>query len=63
MTSRQLRQEMPFLWFCIMAIATRSLHKQQIMSVAMKQHIAQIMVVANSKSMDLLWGLLTYVAW
>ncbi|KAL2136530.1 hypothetical protein VTI74DRAFT_3075 [Chaetomium olivicolor] len=63
MTSTQLREERPFVWFNIMVVTTKSPAQQRLVSQAIKQHLAQDMVLRDEKSMDLLWGILIFTSW
>jgi hypothetical protein len=45
-----------------MAVTTKSLARQRRMAQAIKQHLAQAMVVADEKSMDLLWSILIFMS-
>ncbi|KAF3760415.1 hypothetical protein M406DRAFT_237312, partial [Cryphonectria parasitica EP155] len=62
-TSQQLLEEKPFTWLNIMAVTTKSLRQQQLMHGAVRQQLADEMVLANEKSIDLLYGLLIYISW
>ncbi|KAK4238699.1 hypothetical protein C8A03DRAFT_14872 [Achaetomium macrosporum] len=62
-TSARLREERPFLWLNLMAVTTKSLPQQRRMNQAIKQHLAQAMVVEDEKDLDLLWGLLIFMSW
>lgn len=63
MTARQLQQQYPFFWYSIMATACKNADRQLLMSDVIKKYIAQKMVIENEKSMDLLWGLMTFMSW
>jgi hypothetical protein len=62
-TAARVRDQTPFLWFNIMAITARSVKEQSVMSTAIREHVAQKMVVEHEKSMDLLLGLLVFMGW
>ena len=62
-TAQQLRQERPFLWLCIMMIASRSTSQQQILGSHIQHIIAQKMLLKSEQSIDLLLGLLTFIGW
>ena len=62
-TAQQLRQERPFLWLCIMTIASRSTSQQQVLGSQIQQVIAQEMLLKSGQSIDLLLGLLAYIGW
>lgn len=62
-TSEQLRETYPFLWFSIMAITCRNVDRRLAMAEAVERFVAQKMVVDHEKSMDLLLGLLAMLGW
>ena len=62
-TAPQLRQERPFLWLCIMTIASRSTSQQQVLGSKIRETIAQEMLLKSEQSIDLLLGLLAYIGW
>jgi hypothetical protein len=62
-TAENLRKEKPFLWLCIMNITTTS-HPQQVkMKERVRQEAAQRVIVDHERSMDVLLGLVCYIAW
>ncbi|KAK0616755.1 hypothetical protein B0T14DRAFT_568333 [Immersiella caudata] len=63
LTARQLRDSQPFLWFNIMTITCRRADDQYLMSDAVWKFVAQKMIIEHGKSLDLLWGLMTLMAW
>ena len=62
-TAQQLRQKKPFLWLCIMTIASRSTTQQQVLGSRIRDILAQEMMLKSGQNMDLLLGLLAYIAW
>ena len=62
-TAQQLRQERPFLWLCIMTIASRSTSQQQVLGSQIQHVVAQEMLLKSGQSIDLLLGLLAYIGW
>ena len=62
-TSNQLRQERPFLWLCVMMVASRSISRQQVLGNKVRDRIAQEMVIKSEQNIDLLLGLLAYIGW
>lgn len=62
-TSQQLRQERPFLWLCIMTVASRSTSQQQILGSKVRHLLAQEMLLESGQKIDLLLGLLAYIGW
>jgi hypothetical protein len=62
-TAQQLRQERPFLWLCVMTIASRSTSQQQVLGSKIRHILAQEMLLNSGKNIDLLLGLLAYIGW
>ncbi len=62
-TAQQLRQERPFLWLCIMTIASRSTSQQQVLGSKVRNILAQEMLLKSGQNVDLLLGLLAYIGW
>lgn len=62
-SAQHLRQERPFLWLSIMAVASKSTSQQQVLGSKIRQIIAQEMVVRSEKNIDLLLGLLAFIGW
>ena len=62
-TAQQLREERPFLWLCIMAIASRSTAQQQVLGSKIRRTLAEEMLLKSEQNLDLLLGLLAYVGW
>ncbi|KAF2807184.1 uncharacterized protein BDZ99DRAFT_500451 [Mytilinidion resinicola] len=62
-TASHLKQERPFLWLCIMSIASNSTLQQRLLGSRIRQFIAQEMVVQLNRNMDLLLGILTFIGW
>lgn len=62
-TARELRQEYPFLWLCIMAITSRSSSQQTALNRAVRTNLGRLMLVEGEKTLDLLYGTITCVAW
>ena len=62
-TAQQLRQERPFLWLCIMTIASKSTSQQQVLGSKIRETLALEMLLKSGQNIDLLLGLLAYIAW
>ena len=62
-TAHQLRQERPFLWLCIMTVASRSISQQQVLGSKVQNTLAQEMILKSEQKIDLLLGLLAYIGW
>ncbi|EEU43187.1 uncharacterized protein NECHADRAFT_46784 [Fusarium vanettenii 77-13-4] len=62
-TAENLRKEKPFLWLCIMNITTTSYPQQVKMKERVRQEAAQRVIVDHERSMDVLLGIVCYIAW
>ena len=62
-TAQQLRQERPFLWLCIMMVASKSTSQQQVLGSRVRDFIAREMILKSGQNIDLLLGLLASIAW
>jgi len=63
LTAQELRTERPHLWLAIMSVSWRVHPQQMALSEEFRAVIAQKLVVEQDRSIDLLLGLLTYIAW
>lgn len=65
LSAKQLQQERPFLFLCIMAVTTRSTENKVAKYREIKQILAQRMILENlgDINLDLLLGLLTFLSW
>ncbi|XXG98168.1 hypothetical protein Hte_004489 [Hypoxylon texense] len=62
-TASQLRRERPFLFRAILAVTTPTVQDKMVRGQELKRIIAQTALLENQSSIDLLLGLLTYIAW
>lgn len=62
-TASQLRREKPFLFRAILAVTTPTVQDKMVRGQELKRIIAQTALLENQSSIDLLLGLLTYIAW
>ena len=62
-TARELASQRPFLCLCIMAIASKSISKQRLLNFRIRRILAEEMVIKSEKSIDLLLGILVFLAW
>ncbi|CAM1503516.1 Fc.00g011070.m01.CDS01 [Cosmosporella sp. VM-42] len=62
-TSQTLKEERPFLWLCIMAVACNSTPQQFAIGESVKEVVAREMICRSRKNTDLLVGLLIFTAW
>ncbi|CEJ83950.1 hypothetical protein VHEMI03314 [[Torrubiella] hemipterigena] len=60
-----LRQERPFLFLCVVAVATPSTQVKMVLGKRIKQTLADRIILEPTKTtdIDLLLGLLTFLAW
>ncbi|OLN81035.1 hypothetical protein CCHL11_09422 [Colletotrichum chlorophyti] len=63
MTARELRAERPFLWLCIMTVASRVSSQQIALGQRVRQITGQKLLVDNERSIDYLLGLLAVLGW
>lgn len=63
LTAEQLWRERPFLFQAMMAVVSPSARDKVARGRELKRVLAQAMMQENQSSMDLLLGLLTYIAW
>ncbi|RDW83573.1 Zn(II)2Cys6 transcription factor domain-containing protein [Aspergillus mulundensis] len=63
LTPQQMQRERPFLFETMLAVTTRSIQEKIARGKEFKKALATAMVVENESSIDLLLGILTYVAW
>ncbi|KAI0160957.1 putative C6 transcription factor [Hypoxylon sp. FL1284] len=62
-SAAQLRQERPFLFRAIIAVTVPTLQEKVAQGRELKRVLAQSALLENQASIDLLLGLLTYIAW
>jgi hypothetical protein len=62
-SARQLLQERPFLWLCIMAISSKSTSQQLALGSKIRHILGRKMLLEHEKNIDLLLGLLAYIGW
>jgi len=62
-TAAGLRRNRPFFFLCIMAVTTGSTDRKNAMRKLITESLARRMYVNNERSLDLLLGILTYLAW
>ncbi|KAK4126938.1 hypothetical protein N657DRAFT_630866 [Parathielavia appendiculata] len=63
MTSESLRAMYPFLWFCIMTVTCKHVDRRLVMGEAVRNFLAQKLVIENEKNLDLLLGLIVIMGW
>jgi len=62
-TAQGLRQERPFLWLCIMAVSSKSSVQQVALEKELRTIIGRQLLLEGDKTLDLLLGVMTYIAW
>ncbi|KIN05469.1 hypothetical protein OIDMADRAFT_153650 [Oidiodendron maius Zn] len=62
-TSKELRQERPILWVCIMTVASSNSTKQIALSKEVRAIFGREAYAEGTRSMDLLLAILVYTAW
>jgi hypothetical protein len=63
LSASDLRQQKPFLWLVIMSLTTKSVEQQRAMGNTIRYIVSQKVVAEHEKSMDILLGLICYLAW
>ena len=62
-SAESLRQEKPFLFKCIMGVSTMSIRQLHSIKDDVRREAAQRIVVDHERSLEVLLGLICYVAW
>jgi hypothetical protein len=62
-TPEEMLQERPFLWHCIVAMASKSTAQQQVLVAKVRETLNQRMLHESEGSLDLLLGILAFIAW
>jgi hypothetical protein len=63
LSASDLRLEKPFLWLVIMSLTAKSATRQCAMGDTIRQIISRKVVAEHEKSLDILLGLICYLAW
>ena len=61
--AHQFRAERPFLWLCIVAVASRSSHQQAALGKKLRMILGQKMLVECERTLDMLFGIIAYIGW
>ena len=62
-TAGELRRYRPFLWLCVMSVATRFTVQQKALAKEIKITMGREMFVEGKNNIDLLLGMMVFVAW
>ncbi|PYH41994.1 Zn(II)2Cys6 transcription factor domain-containing protein [Aspergillus saccharolyticus JOP 1030-1] len=63
-TARHLQRERPFMWLCVMAVASKSVKQRSALCDKVKEVVAQKAVLNYvGRDLDLLLGILIFIAW
>lgn len=62
-TARDLKRQSPFLWRCITAVESKHTTRQAALCVTIREMAGKRLLVDCDKSLDLLQGVLVYLAW
>ena len=62
-TAADLRRDRPFLFLCIMAVTTGNTDQKIALGKLITESLASRMYVNTERNLDLLLGILTYIAW
>ncbi|RFU24274.1 hypothetical protein B7463_g12065, partial [Scytalidium lignicola] len=63
LTAQQLQRDRPFLYKAIIAVVTPSTEQKLERGRELRRILAEVVIVENKSSLDLLLGLLTYITW
>jgi hypothetical protein len=63
MRASELRLQKPFLWLVIMSLTTKSVAQQIALGNTIRRIVAQKVIVEHERSMDIVLGLIGYLAW
>ena len=63
LTALELRRGRPFLWLCIMSVASKSTVQQNALRKELKIAMGREILVEGKNNIDLLLGILVFVAW
>ncbi|KAH8895487.1 HET-domain-containing protein [Thozetella sp. PMI_491] len=63
MSAEDVRRQKPFFWLVIMSLTSRSTQEQDSMGDAIRRIISQRVVAEHEWSLDVLLGLICYLAW
>ena len=61
--AHELRRDRPFLWLCIMSVAAKSTAQQKALGREVKITMGREIIAEGKNNIDLLLGLLVFVAW
>ncbi|KAM0159184.1 hypothetical protein ACHAPG_003666 [Botrytis cinerea] len=59
----EFKKENPFWWLAIVMATTKRTSKQIALGMHIRQLLGQKLLISGERNLDLLWGLLTYIAW
>ena len=62
-TAQELRRYRPFLWLCLMSVASKSTAQQKALAKEVKITMGRELFVEGKNNIDLLLGLMVFVAW
>ncbi|KAF5874200.1 putative zn 2cys6 transcription factor protein [Botrytis fragariae] len=59
----KFKKENPFWWLAIVMATAKSTSRQIALGMHIRQLLGQKLLISGERNLDLLWGLLTYIAW
>ena len=62
-TAQELRRYRPFLWLCVMSVASKSTAQQKALAKEIKITMGRELFVEGKNNIDLLLGMMVFVAW
>lgn len=57
------KKDNPFWWLAIVMATAKSTSRQIALGIHIRQLLGQKLLISGERNLDLLWGLLTYIAW
>ena len=62
-TAQELRRYRPFLWLCVMSVASKSTREQKALAMEIKITMGRELFIEGKNNIDLLLGMMVFVAW
>ena len=63
LTVDEMKEQRPFLWLVIRAVCSKVSTRQKALGLEVRKEMGRLILVENSKTLDLLLGILVYVGW
>ena len=63
LTVDEMKEQRPFLWLVIRAVCSKVSTRQKALGLEVRKEMGRLILIENSKTLDLLLGILVYVGW